>query len=1334
MGKKGLKKRKKLIALLSVAAAILSLAGGGIGAAFAMAAQKKASASSSPASPSREAKYLAKRKAEEKALEAQRKKERLQKLQEERRQEEKKLMENEKPRSVLLASSSGEASKNANIIGGGQWTGGFANSSPVSLSPEAPSSSIPSSNSLSIQLSSPLYWVPFFFEGSVLPLNSSGSLDESQIQSWVESGNFASGAYVGLQDTASLGSFLQTADGGAVAFGESSSNYKLYQSPLFGGVNPETGALTTITTAAANYGEYTADEGYESSTQSLLGQKYQTFEAYAVSSCIKNSALPNGEKADSLMGVSSPSPSSCLAAFQKNAEAVAQVGSSSYNLLTYQGLSSLLSVLDYAIPSNGETGYQGPGLEGQVIMTLGLSKTLMYFLASGLGYPQSDPAYFFDNVLVYTPPSYQISYVGKKEASYPWVFQQFSAHFRAISQSGKPLKEVSVTIKPDSYPWPMGSNGSWIGADIVPAYWDPEDLNNSAVADASASLNLSPPSPYRFFGWEGNFNGALVTLNSISGQPGTFDIPYLVPGTYTVIIAGEGSELADPSFKITLGTNGSESFTSENDPDGFVDASSDTVVTDSFNPSSSPLNSQGEETTDPPKAEAGESHLFSYQLSTYLPYSSPLSLTFNPGEGYALDLSKASISGLPLSLLEGEGASLSGNSVSLNSSALSYIEENGYMPATATSPGGKVKLSSGGIGNRTLSIEVPAYLTSSFKAGDEIGWSASYSNSAQGREGQTLTGDFAKGSALYQPYQPWFRAISENGKELEKITIKWGLGTLVNKPYSLYSEVNNSYNSVTLTSVAGHPGLFILPSSLIDDIKTAGITVAVWEGRPNDNPSAYGYTWMFSMWVPQNASMCTQGTARDLCVINGNLAVTGSFGDVSGSGGNGLFNPVTRTVIVADDDPSIQILLPNGKVDSSDYPTETVGEDNSFTYQYQTFLPYSTVRTPEGGTLVLGGVWSLIVIVNPQAIGLIDSDAQVDGIPFSTLQKLFPQQSSDVVSSNSLRLALGPAALDYIASHGFMPATATSPAGSSPLDGGRILSVTFKAYLKPDFNLFEGKEYSSCVWRTEETSENNSLPEVYTNGPSDNSVLSSLSASDPSSSTGLWFENTFENPKDNNEGCSIADSDSYSPTEFTVQNPSGEYLTPVESNGAFEGWEWSSSPYDFKERNSSGTYEWVGLQDGTYTVKSVEYPSSLSFTGSLSYSSPEALTGKGTAVITWGHPESRGGSWSFNWYISGRYLDYSDIQGGETDWSGPPPLPTSNLKGVSSYDCYITPGGPTPAPTPPAPSHLPFTGGKGVLGLSLGACFLFLLGLGTWWGIRKKRGTHSSSSSSRHGL
>ena len=483
---------------------------------------------------------------------------------------------------------------------------------------------------------------------------------------------------------------------------------------------------------------------------------------------------------------------------------------------------------------------------------------------------------------------------------------------------------------------------------------------------------------------------------------------------------------------------------------------------------------------------------------------------------------------------------------------------------------------------------------------------------------------------------------------------------------------------------------------------------------------------------------------------------------------SGFTDPSTRTVVVNASNPSSQLLSSDGKVDSSSFPTATVGEANPFTYQVQALLdaPYNDRY----------GYPELIQVMNGNGEEILQdaSDIEVAGIPLTELEGYgasvsyndsygaYDSQASG--SAAALSLTLPSKALSFIASNGYLPATSSMPVGSSPLDGSRALSVTFKAYLSPAQGKAEAPEWAMGMDEFESSVPSSSqislarrpspksnlsssdalitegpslsLPEVYTNGPSDDSLPSSLSASDPSSATGLWFENTFENPKDNNKGCSIADSDSYSPTEFTVQNPSGQYLTPVEDDGTFEGWEWSGSPYDFKERNSSGDFEWGGLADGTYTVKSVEYPSSLSFTSSLSYSSPQILEGKGTASVTWGHPEARGGAWSFNWYISGGYLDYSDIQGEETDWSGPPPLPTSNLTGKAGYACYINPGGPTPAPAPSAPSRLPFTGGKGVLGLSLASSFLFLLGAGVWWGLKKKRGSHASldDSPKKHGF
>ena len=124
---------------------------------------------------------------------------------------------------------------------------------------------------------------------------------------------------------------------------------------------------------------------------------------------------------------------------------------------------------------------------------------------------------------------------------------------------------------------------------------------------------------------------------------------------------------------------------------------------------------------------------------------------------------------------------------------------------------------------------------------------------------------------------------------------------------------------------------------------------------------------------------------------------------------------------------------------------------------------------------------------------------------------------------------------------------------------------------------------------------------LYTNGPAGNSVPSSLSPSQPSSETGIWFKSLWYNTSTPAPG-----------SKYTVQNASGKYLTPVESNGTFEGWSWSSAPYDFSERNSSALFSMGGLKDGAYTLTQVDpatgaTSSTLSFTSTLSYSSPQSL-------------------------------------------------------------------------------------------------------------------------------
>ncbi|MBQ1803260.1 MAG: hypothetical protein II015_01695, partial [Aeriscardovia sp.] len=319
-------------------------------------------------------------------------------------------------------------------------------------------------------------------------------------------------------------------------------------------------------------------------------------------------------------------------------------------------------------------------------------------------------------------------------------------------------------------------------------------------------------------------------------------------------------------------------------------------------------------------------------------------------------------------------------------------------------------------------------------------------------------------------------------------------------------------------------------------------------------------------------------------------------------------------------------------------------------------------------------------------------------------------------------------------------------------------SLTLKAYLSPTQGNIQSPDYSIGVYETYKTQNGIALYKVaasarhksptsnlsssdailaggpsmpfapvYTNGPSDNSTpsslakatsVSSLPTSSPSSSTGLWFINGLE------DACG---SDA---TQFTVQNSSGRYLSPVEDGGTFEGWQFSSSPYDFKGSDFDKypyyyLFTFGGLQDGTYTVKSVEHPD-ISFTSSLSYSSPQVLSGSGSFSFVESNPgpDSQGPiSWKMEYAVKDGVLKMTNSSGGyvsQLNSAYPHPL--------ISLVCIIGP--PPPPPTP----HLPITGGKGILGLSLASSFLFLLGMGSWWGIRRRRSRGASSSSKKHGF
>ena len=319
--------------------------------------------------------------------------------------------------------------------------------------------------------------------------------------------------------------------------------------------------------------------------------------------------------------------------------------------------------------------------------------------------------------------------------------------------------------------------------------------------------------------------------------------------------------------------------------------------------------------------------------------------------------------------------------------------------------------------------------------------------------------------------------------------------------------------------------------------------------------------------------------------------------------------------------PSSQILTPSDKVDASFYPTETVGKSVPFTYQAQIFFSASTSSFAAYGSsytqqILIGEPSGVTVFENP-------SDIDVAGIPLSTLEAKGASVSFDEAEgcpddasgscAAAIQISLPSSLISYIASHGFKPATVSEAAGAVPFAAsfGQI-SVTFKAYLDASKgiakspSIWEGYEYQSdglCVFYFDSFSS----PQVYTNGPADDCAPSSLTVpSSPSSSTGLQFQSLWWGSGAPAKGA-----------KFTVQNENegspyyGEYLNGDPSD--FTGWSWSKSPQDFSQSTPQAIFSFGGLADGTYTVTEVDPatgaapPSSLSFTGNLSYSSPESL-------------------------------------------------------------------------------------------------------------------------------
>ena len=270
-------------------------------------------------------------------------------------------------------------------------------------------------------------------------------------------------------------------------------------------------------------------------------------------------------------------------------------------------------------------------------------------------------------------------------------------------------------------------------------------------------------------------------------------------------------------------------------------------------------------------------------------------------------------------------------------------------------------------------------------------------------------------------------------------------------------------------------------------------------------------------------------------------------------------------------------------------PTTTAGQNG-----YASELDVSFPEKDSG--LNKNGNSSGLEMSNPTT-----SNIEVAGIPLSTLVS----NGAVVSTSNSdYSISLPYQALEYLEDNG-KNAAGDSLSSSS----NRLILISFPAVMQTSFkNAGQFQQWMSmgtdAGWWTQNPGSGwgvYSSP-LYTNGPADNSVPSSLSPSEDSSKTGIWFKSLWYNTSTPAPGST-----------YTVQNSSGKYLAPQESSdGTFEGWSWTSSPYDFSEQNPSAVFSFGGLADGDYTLTQVDpakgaTPSSLSFTSSLSYTSPQGL-------------------------------------------------------------------------------------------------------------------------------
>ncbi|MBQ5521003.1 MAG: hypothetical protein IIT91_02880, partial [Aeriscardovia sp.] len=662
-------------------------------------------------------------------------------------------------------------------------------------------------------------------------------------------------------------------------------------------------------------------------------------------------------------------------------------------------------------------------------------------------------------------------------------------YFKALSQSGEPLKSVTMEL----VPWGGNYYGSW-GGGSTPLY----PMTNGAAATKDiwpnigqtywAGYNASPwpgAAPYKASAWSG-YGWAQFSANSVlnsSGQPtGWFDFSGVGAGTYKVVIlsgttangdtVSYGSYYDVPTFQIDAnhGYSSPETISAISDPCGFVDPSQDEVVVGAKNPSSSITQgaaSPKSGTKDPYTATVGSSNPFTYQAEAYMPFdlsgqkgasSSPLSFEVSSlPSGEALDQGSIEVNGHSLSSLGvTPAASSSGFSFSLSPSEVSSagsqgatvtVSWNAYLESSFASPG-----------SPKFEFEYKAYgEDNSGDAAEDL--TPVSTNGPAGQDYSKVSLDPA--SSPSSETGLWFKDLQADGAESTgaKFEVQNSSGQYLNGDPSNFSGWTWSSTPQQFSASSLGTGTFAF-GGLADG--TYFVTLTQWPEGMMKGTEGNGENTGKDNWTsaPYPMGVATGSAATDSFQVVLSYSSPEDMTSINDPAG-----------LVDHSSDSMYSLAPvkmapvNGSsLSSQAYQTETVGVP--FTEGWEGYLPFDSVNPynstlssgiqvafPEGdGGLNNGGNSSGLQMDSPAA-----SNVEVAGIPLSQLISKGGLPSSDVTSSGGIyTIEIPGSVLSYIENNG--KNEAGEPLSSS---SNRLVIISFPALMTTSFK--EGGQFQQWM-------------------------------------------------------------------------------------------------------------------------------------------------------------------------------------------------------------------------------------------------------------------------------